>query len=90
MVNETVSVFDFLPELFGVLIGTVIGYFLASRASNIASKKNIVQTKNALLDEVKHNQNSIKRLTDKTTFINRYHISRPFRKSSYQNSNIFR
>ena len=84
MPTETITVLDFLPELFGVLIGTVIGYFLANRASSIASKKNIRHTKTALLDEIKHNQNAVKELISNNAFGNKDHISRPFRKSAYQ------
>ena len=81
---DTITVLDFLPELLGVLIGTVIGYFLAHRASNISSKKNIMRTKTALLDEIKHNQNAIKELIGNNAFDKKDHISRPFRKSAYQ------
>ena len=81
---DTITVLDFLPELLGVLVGTVIGYFLASRASNIASKKNIGRTKAALLDEIEHNQNAVKELINSNSFGNKEHIARPFRKSAYQ------
>ena len=84
MTTETITMLDFLPELLGVLIGTIIGYFLASRASSIASKKNIIHAKTALLDEIKHNQNAVKELMKKNAFSNKDHISRPFSKSAYQ------
>ena len=75
---------DFLPELFGVLLGTLIGYFLANKAANRTSMKNIKQTKIALLDEIKHNEKVVKELSENKTFGNKDHISRPFRKSAYQ------
>ena len=79
-----ITVLDFLPELLGVLIGTVIGYFLANRASKVSSKKNIIRTKSALLDEINHNQDTVKKLLSSNAFEKKDDISRPFRKSAYQ------
>jgi len=84
--SDTISMLDFLPELFGVLLGTLIGYFLANKASHRASMKNIKQTKIAFLDEITHNEKIVKELSKDNTFGSKAHISRPFRKSAYQTS----
>ena len=60
MVQKSIGMADFLPELYGVLLGTVIGYLIANRASEMASNKNIEQTKNSLLEGVEHNKKAIK------------------------------
>ena len=83
MSEGSIGMTDFLPELFGVLVGTVIGYLIANRASKLASKKNINQTKNALVEEVQHNKKAIKSWTERGTSF-QYHLSTLFRKSAYQ------
>ncbi len=83
MAEEYISVFDFLPELLGVLVGTVIGYLIANRASKLASKKNINLTKIALIDEIGQNKNALKIWSEKGTSY-KNHISIPFRKSAHR------
>jgi hypothetical protein len=82
--SESITVYQFLPELLGVLTGTVIGYFLANKAAARNSMKNINQTKVSLLDEIKHNQVAVHELSENNSFETKDHISRPFRKSAYQ------
>lgn len=81
---EPITVYHFLPELLGVFAGTIIGYFVANKAAKRSSMKNINQTKIALLDEIKHNQQAVQELSKNNSFENKDHISRPFRKSAYQ------
>ena len=81
--TESITIFDFLPELLGVLIGTVIGYLIAHRTANKEKKKNIDQTKNALLEELEHNKKAIKSWSESGTSY-QYHLSTPFQKSAYQ------
>ena len=82
--SESITIYDFVPELLGVFAGTMIGYLLANRASKMTSMKNVKLTKSSLLDEIKHNQTAIKKLTgDDDALTNKDHISRPFRKAAY-------
>ena len=83
MPEETISLFDFLPELLGVLVGTVIGYLIANRTSKLSSKKNINLSKKALFEEVEHNKNALKSWKEKGSSF-QHHISTPFRKSAHQ------
>jgi len=85
LAEESISVLDFLPELLGVLVGTVIGYLITRRASTLSAKKNIHQTKIALIAEIVHNKKALKSWSEEGSSI-RHHISTPFRKSAYQTS----
>lgn len=85
MPEESISVLDFLPELLGVLVGTVIGYLITRRASTLSSKKNIHQTKIALIAEIVHNRKALKSWNEQVSSSS-HPISAPFRKSAYQTS----
>ena len=74
MAEESISVFDFLPELLGVLIGTVIGYLIASRTSKLSFKKKIRLTKESLIEEVEHNKKALKSWRERGTSF-QHHIS---------------
>jgi uncharacterized membrane-anchored protein YhcB (DUF1043 family) len=83
--EESISVLGFLPELLGVLVGTVIGYLIANRASKLASKKSLNQTKIALIAEIEHNKKALKSWNERISSSS-HPISAPFRISAYQTS----